>query len=182
MSPARRLLPYLRPYRLRYLAGAGCLVAATLCAVGVPWTVRRAVDALAAGGDSVAPYALAILALAAAHGVARAGSRFTLLGAGQWVEHDVRRDLYAHLLRLPPAFFQERRTGDLMSRATNDLTAVRMLAGFAVTMLVSTALTLAGALGAMWAIDPWLTVVALAPAPILVLLARRSSDAIDAQS
>jgi ATP-binding cassette subfamily B protein len=114
--------------------------------------------------------------------VARAGSRFAIIGAGQWVEHDLRRDLYAHLLRLPPAFFQGQRTGDLMSRATNDLTAVRMLAGFGITMLVSTGLTLMGSLAAMWAIDPWLTVVALSPAPLLVLVARRFSDAIEAQS
>ena len=182
MPPGRRLLRYLRPYRLRYLAGTGCLAAATLCAVGVPWTVRQAVDSLTAGGASVAPYALAILARAAGHGVARAGSRFALIGAGQWVEHDLRRDLYAHLLRLPPAFFQERRTGDLMSRATNDLTAVRMMAGFAATMVANTVLTLAGALGAMWMIDPWLTIVAMAPAPLVVVIARRFSDTIDAQS
>jgi ABC-type multidrug transport system fused ATPase/permease subunit len=58
-----------------------------------------------------------IVVLAALHAVTRLGSRFTMLGAGPWVEHDVRRDLYAHLETFSPAFYLTHRTGDLMSRA-----------------------------------------------------------------
>lgn len=182
MSPARRLLRALRPYRWRYLAGAACLVVSTGGALGVPWMVRRAVDALAAGAGSAVPEALLILGLAAGHGLARLASRLALIGAGQWVEHDLRRDLYAQLLRLPPAFYQARRTGDLMSRATNDLTAVRALAGYGVTMLTSTSLTVTGTIAAMAAIDPWLTLLALSPAPLLFLGGRRFGRTIEAQS
>src|SRR5712691_12748715 len=119
VSPARRFLVYARPYAPRYAAVVLCLAAATCLSLAIPWQVKLAVDALRAGTgtQAVAVYAGAILALALLHGVARLGSRFTMLGAGQWVEHDIRRDLYDHLETLPPAFYQTHRTGDLMSRA-----------------------------------------------------------------
>jgi ATP-binding cassette, subfamily B, multidrug efflux pump len=184
VSPARRLLGYARPYAPRYAAGVLCLATATCLALAIPWQVKLAVDALRAGTGTrvIAVYAGAILALALLHGVARLGSRFTMLGAGQWVEHDIRRDLYHHLETLPPAFYQTHRTGDLMSRATNDVSALRALAGFGGVMLVGTTFTFAGTLVAMWAIDPRLTLWALAPSPALVLLARRFNHRVETES
>jgi ATP-binding cassette subfamily B multidrug efflux pump len=184
VSPARRLLGYARPYAPRYAAGVLCLAAATGLSLAIPWQVKLAVDALRVGTGTrvVAVYAGAILALAFFHGVARLGSRFTMLGAGQWVEHDIRRDLYEHLETLPPAFYQTHRTGDLMSRATNDVSALRALAGFGGIMLVGTTFTFAGTLVAMWAIDPRLTLWALAPSPALVLLARRFNHRVETES
>ena len=181
MSTAHRLLRYLLRYRWRYAAGAGCLVLATGFSLGIPWTVKLAVDALGRSAP-VGRYVLIILLLAAAHGAARLGSRFTIIGAGQWVEHDVRADLYAHLQALPPAFYHRRRTGDLMSRASNDIAALRMLAGFGIVMLIGTSLTFLGTLGAMWAIDPWLTLYALAPFPALVLVAKRFNHDVEVRS
>ncbi len=184
MSPVRRLLGYLRPYLTRYLVGVACLVFATAFSLAIPWTVKRAVDALTAGTDrhALGVFALLILALAVLHGLARLGSRFAMIGAGQWVEHDIRRDLYASFLRRPPAFYQTHRTGDLMSRATSDVSNVRALAGFGGTMLVATTLAFAGTLAAMWTIDPWLTLWALSPSPLLVLATKRFSHAVDEQS
>jgi ATP-binding cassette, subfamily B, multidrug efflux pump len=180
----KRLLPYLARYRFRYLGGAACLLLATAFSLSIPWTVKRAVDALERQGAAahLGPYVLLILGLAVAHGAARLGSRFSILGAGQWVEHDVRADLYARLLTLPPAFYHRHRTGDLMSRASNDIGTLRMLAGFGCVMLVSTTLAFAGALGAMWLIDPWLTVFAMAPFPALVVIAKRFNHDADARS
>ena len=85
MSSLRRLLPYLDRYRLRYLGGAACLLLATTFSLSIPWTVKSAVDALERDGTAahIGPYVLLILALAAAHGAARLGSRFAMLGAGQ---------------------------------------------------------------------------------------------------
>ena len=130
MSPARRVLGYLRPYAARYAAGIVCLALATGFSLGIPWQVKLAIDGLRTGDGSLAYHAGVIVVLALLHGAARLGSRFTMLGAGQWVEHDVRRDLYRHLETLPPAFYLTHRTGDLMSRATNDIQALRALAGF----------------------------------------------------
>lgn len=182
MSPAWRLLGYLRPYATRYGAGVGCLALATGFSLGIPWQVKEAVDGLRAGGGALAFYAGVIVVLAALHALARLGSRFTMLGAGQWVEHDVRRDFYAHLETLSPAFYLTHRTGDLMSRATNDVQALRALAGFGAVMLVGTTFTFAGTLAAMWAIDPRLTLWALAPSPLLVLLARRFNHQVAVES
>ncbi len=184
MSPLTRLLGYILRYRLRYTAGIGCLILATALSLGIPWTLKTAVDALGRLG-SAAPlgrYVVVILLLAGAHGVARLGSRFTMLGAGQWVEHDVRAELYAHLQRLPPAFYHRHRTGDLMSRASSDVSALRALAGFGSVMLVGTTLTFLGTLGAMWLIDPWLTLFAMAPFPALVLIAKRFNHDVDLRS
>jgi len=175
VSSLRRLLPYLDRYRLRYLGGAACLLLATAFSLSIPWTVKSAVDALERDGVEarIGPYVLLILAFAAAHGAARLGSRFAMLGAGQWVEHDIRADLYARLLFLPPAFYQRHRTGDLMSRVSNDISTLRALAGFGTVMLIGTTLAFGGALTAMWLIDPWLTLFAMAPFPALVIIAKR---------
>ena len=184
MSSFRRLLPYLLRYRLRYLGGAACLLLATVMSVSIPWTVKRAVDALERDGAAahVAPFVLLILALAAGHGVARLGSRFAILGAGQWVEHDLRTALYARLLTLPPAFYHANRTGDLMSRASNDISALRALAGFGGVMLIGTLFAFVGTLGAMWTIDPWLTLFAMAPFPGLVVIAKRFNHDVEVRS
>src|SRR5262249_39478959 len=123
-----------------------------------------------------------ILFLAVGHGLARLASRLTILGAGQWVEHDLRADLYAHLQTLPPAFYHSQRTGDLMSRASNDLSALRALAGFGFVMVAGTSLTFAGAIGAMWSIDPRLMLYAMSPFPLLILIAQRFHQDVENRS
>ena len=184
MSPARRFLRYLRPYRARYLAGLACLILATTFSLAIPWMLKEAVDALGREGGhrALVAYAGIILALAALHGAARLGSRFSILGAGQWVEHDLRRDLYRTLLGQPAAFYHAQRTGDLMSRATSDVANVRALAGFGSVMLSQTTLAFVGTLVAMTTIDPWLTLWAISPTPLLVVTIKRFSQAVDDQS
>jgi ATP-binding cassette, subfamily B, multidrug efflux pump len=184
MSPVRRFLRYLRPYRARYLTGLACLVLATGFSLAIPWMVKEAVDALTvgAGRGALAAYAGLILILALLHGLARLGSRFSMIGAGQWVEHDLRRDLYDRFVRLPVVFYHGHRTGDLMSRATSDVTNVRSLAGFGSVMLAQTSLAFIGTIAAMASIDPWLTLWALSPTPLLVAAIKRFSHAVDDQS
>jgi ATP-binding cassette subfamily B multidrug efflux pump len=184
VSPSRRLLGYLHRYRWRYAAGIGCLVVAAACSLGIPWTVKSAVDALGRLGRDAAlgrPVGV-ILLLALGHGLARLGSRFAILGAGQRVEHDIRADLYKHLQTLSPAFYHRHRTGDLMSRASNDISALRALAGFGCVMLAGTSLTFIGTIGAMWSIDPRLMLYAMSPFPILILVAKRFHQDVEARS
>lgn len=114
-----------------------------------------------------------IVLLAAGNGLARLGSRFAILGAGQAVEADLREELFGSLQRFPPRFYASHATGDLMARATSDLAAVRSIIGFGGLGMVSTLFAFVGALSAMIAVDPWLTVAAMAPAPFLVALVRR---------
>ena len=101
-----------------------------------------AIDALATAGAAapVAVHVALIVLLAGANGVARLGSRFAVIGAGQRVEADLRNDLHAALLRYPPAFLARHSTGDIMARATSDVAAVKSLVGFGTVSLVSTSL------------------------------------------
>src|SRR5262245_12736882 len=137
--------------------------------------VKRTIDALQA--DAAAPpwgsYAALIVFLALVHGSSRLGSRFAITGASQKIEADIRGDLYAALQTFPPRFYAAHSTGDLMARSTSDITAVRSLLGFGVISIVSTSFAFVGVLAAMLAVDPWLTLWALAPYPALLLLARR---------
>jgi len=137
--------------------------------------VKRAIDALQADAAS-APvgHLVALIALSAVvNGVARLGSRFMITGGCQHIESDIRDELFAALQTFPPRFYATHSTGDLMARSTSDMTAVRSLLGFGAISLVSTTFSFVGVLGAMLAVDPWLTLWSVAPSPILVVLARR---------
>jgi ATP-binding cassette subfamily B multidrug efflux pump len=192
----RILAGYLARYRGRYLIGFLLLLATTVCALAIPWVIKLTVEAIGAAearppaagveagaaGRAVALGAAAIVALAVLQGLVRSASRFALLGASQRVEADIRDDLFRRLVRLPPAFYQAQRTGDLMSRATNDLQSVAQLVGFGFLSLVSTTMILVGTLAAMLHIDPWLTLAALGPSPALILLAKHWNARVHAES
>ena len=169
------MLRYARPYWPRYLAGAGCLAVATGVSLTIPWTVKRAIDALEhdAAAAPLGSLVALIVALAALNALARLGSRFAIIGSAQRVEFDLRNDLYASMQAISPAGIAERGTGELMTRATSDVSAVKQLVGFGGLSLVSTALAYGGALAAMLALDPWLTLWSMSVYPALILLAKR---------
>jgi ATP-binding cassette subfamily B protein len=123
-----------------------------------------------------------IVALALLNGLARLGSRFGIIGAAQRVEFDVRNDLYASMQTFSPATIAARGTGDLMARASSDVAAVKQLVGFGGLSLVSTTAAYAGAIAAMLAIEPWLTLWAMSPYPVLLLLAKRFNASVHARS
>ena len=104
--------------------------------------------------------------------------RRIIIGASREIELDLRNDLLRHLQRLPPAWFQANRTGDLMSRATNDLSAVRMLAGPAIMYTASTSITFVVALVLMLSLSPALTLLALLPLPVVSVVVQRFGSAI----
>jgi ATP-binding cassette, subfamily B, multidrug efflux pump len=143
--------------------------------------VKRTIDALQADAAAapVGSYAALIVFLALVHGSSRLGSRFAITGASQKIEADIRGDLYAALQTFPPRFYAAHSTGDLMARSTSDITAVRSLTGFGAISIVSTTFAFVGVLAAMLAVDPWLTLWALAPYPALLLLARRFNLAVN---
>jgi len=173
--PSRLLSRYLRRYAGWYLAGFAFLLLASVASLAIPWMVKSAIETLQAGrgASELSWYVAAILFLAAIHGLVRLGSRFTIYRAGQGIEFDLRNDLYGHLQKLPQAFFQAHRTGDLMSRASNDLTAVKLLVGIGAVSLIGTILAFVGTVIAMLAIDPWLTLYAMTLFPLLIFLAKR---------
>jgi ATP-binding cassette subfamily B protein len=172
-----RLRGYLGRYRLRLSTGVVCLVATTSLAMMVPWLWRRAVNDIAAGAGeaAVARTVLTIAAIALAQAVLRTASRALIFNVGRDVEYDLRNDLFAHLERLPLSFYQGRRTGDLMSRLVNDVTAVRMLLGPGILNFINTPIYYALGLGFMCSIDPWLTLATLAVYPAVLAVVKRTS-------
>jgi len=146
--------------------------------------VKRAIDALAhdAARAPLLGYVAIILALAAANGVVRLASRFAIVGAAQGIEYDVRNALYTALQRFPPASFTAYRTGDLMTRASSDVSAVKSLVGFGSVSIVSTVFAFTGAVIAMAAVDPWLTLFAMAPYPLLIALGKRANALVHART
>jgi ATP-binding cassette subfamily B multidrug efflux pump len=171
LSARARLLGYVRRYHRPYSIGLACGVVATAIQLAGPWVLKHAIDDLLAGvtTEKVRFYALGLLALAAVGGVFRFLVRRVMIGASRDIEYDLRNDFFAHLQQMPLAFFQERRTGDLMSRATNDLNAVRMMVGPAVMYTASTTLTFIVAIVLMLSIDPRLTLIALIPLPFVTI-------------
>jgi ATP-binding cassette, subfamily B, multidrug efflux pump len=177
--PVSVLGRYLARHWARYAVGVVLLLATNACALLIPWVTKDVVDALGGAGrtnatrEIVASGALLVVGLALTQLFVRTASRLVLLGAGQRVEAEIRADLFDALLRLDQRFYQSRRTGDLMSRATSDLQSVAMLVGFGLLSVMNTAIVYAGTLVVMLRIDLALTLAALAPYPLLLAVARR---------
>lgn len=167
-------------YRGRLALGLSCVVCTTAITLAGPWILKHAIDDLSAGitDEKLIAYGALLLAVSVAAGTSRFITRRALIGASRAVEYDIRHAVFAHVQRLPLAYFQHTRTGDLMSRATNDLSAVRMMAGPALMYAVTTGLTFAVALGVMASINVRLTLLSLLPLPFITVAARRFGRAI----
>jgi ATP-binding cassette subfamily B multidrug efflux pump len=174
MPPWRRLLTYLAGSRRAFLLGFLCVVITTGVALAAPWVLKYAIDDLTAGVtlDKVRFYAAALLGLAAAGGVFRFLMRRIIIGASRQIEYRLRNDFFGSLQRQDLAFFQQHRTGDLMSRATNDLNAVRMMIGPAVMYTSNTAITFIVALALMASLNRRLALMALIPLPAVTFIVR----------
>jgi len=173
-----RLKTYLYAYRWTYLGGSLLLLFSNGFALLIPWLLKRAVESLQfpdRAAHSAGYFGLIIIIAAVAHGVVRIFSRTTLLHAGRRIEYRMREDLYASLLSLDLPFFSRERTGDLLSRFSNDLTNVRMLLGFGVLNVINTLIIYVSALFLMGSIDPFLTFCSILPYPLMILLVKQVS-------
>ena len=167
-------------YRRRFLLGLLCLVLTTGFSLLGPWVLRFAVDDLTAGvtRDKLALHAATLLGLAVASGGFRFLMRRILVGASRAIEYDLRNAFVAHVQRLPLAYFHATRTGDLMSRATNDLNAVRMMVGPAIMYMANTGMVFVVSVALMLSIDPVLTLAALACLPLVSLVVKFFGSAV----
>jgi ATP-binding cassette subfamily B protein len=168
-SALRRLIPYYRPYKRLLVAGLSLVVVSSALGAVVPWLLRAGVDALVAREPvrRVTLIAAGIVGVALVGGALRFWMREVLNGLSRYIEYDLRQDLFAHLTTLDPAYFARTRTGDVMARLTNDLSAVRMAAGPAIMYLTNTIFGGAFALVFMLRIDVRLTLLALLPMTML---------------
>lgn len=142
------------------------VVLANAFSLAAPFLIKEAIDALGgpeAGPEVIVRYAALIVIAAVLGGSARFTMRKILNSVSRWVEYDLRNRFFEHLLRLDAPYYGATQTGEIMSRATNDIAAVRMVAGPAYMYLVNTVAVSVFALSLMIWIDPWLTVVAMVP-------------------
>jgi ATP-binding cassette, subfamily B, multidrug efflux pump len=170
MKHLGRLLPYLRKYRASYLGGLLLVLLATGCGVASPKLIGMAFDRLEhhhASRDFVLLISGAIFLFAVVRGALLFGGRYRILAASRHIEYEMRNDLYAHLARLSGRFFDTNATGDLTSRAINDLEGVRMMIGIGIMSIASTGLLVAGSLAAMFAKNPLLA--SLCAIPLLLV-------------
>lgn len=170
MGQLRAILPYYRPYRTQLAWGLVLVAIAQAFTIAGPWILKVAIDGLedpAVTSARIGGLALLIVAAALLGGAARFGMRQLLNSISRRMEVDLRNDFFRHLLRLDASFYASTRTGDLMSRATNDALAVRQAVGPAVMYSVNTLMGFVFALALMLYISPRLTLYALIPMLLL---------------
>jgi ATP-binding cassette subfamily B protein len=174
VSPRERLLAYVGRLRGRCVAGA----LLTLLYAGfftlIPLAVREVVRRIEAGlpFDRIRASLLWLAAVALGVAVSRYFSRVVLFQVAREIEYRLRNDLFAHLLKLPQSYFARHRTGDLMSRAVNDIQSVRMLIGMGLLNVLQTPILYLLALGVMFSIDPALTLFVVLPYPLFIGIGR----------
>lgn len=164
----RPLLPYLKRYRRGLMLGAVCVLLTNGISVQFPRVVQHAVDDLtkAVTSEKLAWYAVLVVAVFATKGIFQFLTRWVVIGISRDIEFDLRNDLFAHLERLSYPYYQRNRTGDIMAKATNDLSAVRNLLGPAIMYSANTIVFTAFALYYMLQMSPKLTLYAFVPLPI----------------
>ena len=131
MDDLRKFARYFLPYKVELAIGIACILASVVFSLYIPIIVGQAIDAnwSEITWSRLTISALKVLGASLVSGTFLFLQRRILIGMSRKVEYDLRRDFYAHLVDQPQVFFQEHRIGDLMARATNDLAAVRQLAG-----------------------------------------------------
>ena len=174
MQTYRRLMGFLRPYRRELWGSLVFAWAAMGMTVLIPWLIGRAVNAIESGNQpDLLPLAIAIVVA----GILRLGLTLVRrLVAGKVslaVEFDLRQLFYAHLQRLELGFFDSQQTGQLMSRATVDLQSIRFFLGYGLIFITQNLLTIVLASAVMFALQPWLALLALLPAPLVVYTSSR---------
>jgi len=164
-----RLKPYLRPHRGRLAAGFVCIVLTNFFLLTTPLVMGYAVDRLkeSVTREKLAYYGALIIGLAICEGIFRFFMRRLIIGVSRDIEYAIRNDIFRHLETLPMSFYQKNKTGDLMSRVTNDLSNVRMLFGPGIMYTANTIIVALFAIILMLRINWQMTLLALLPLPVV---------------
>jgi len=181
-QPVRSVINNLRPLVnyiccqwAHYAGGTVFLLVTNGFALLIPWFMKLAVEALQhpeTARFSATHCAFVIILLAVAHCLTRILSRTLILNAARLIEFRMREDLFSRLLLQDQLFFHTSRTGDILSRFSNDLTNVRMLTGFGLLSSANAVIVYIAAIALMMRINPWLTVYAVMPFPLMVIVVR----------
>lgn len=175
LDSLKPLFPYLRRYWKQFAWGGVSVILYNSLRVLIPIIIGSAVDDLKRGvtEQAIGFHALRLLGVAAGSAIFLYITRQVLIGASREIEYDLRNDLFANLERQSASFYQTHRTGDIMARTTNDLSAVRQLLGPAIMYSANTIFFTAVALPVMFRISPKLTFFAFVPLPLASLLVQQ---------
>ena len=168
------LFPYLSRYKRRFVAGFATLIVAQLVGVTIPLIIKAGIDGLTrhAAARVLLIDAGLMLALALTKAIFQFWMRWILIGISRDVEYDLRNDLFAHLEMLSQRYYNETRTGDLMSRLTNDLNAVRNMVGPGIMYSATTLVVGVATVALMVRLDWRLTLLSLIPLPVVSVLVK----------
>lgn len=179
-GPQSRLSSYLWNFAPRYLMGGLMLLCFQVAMNRIDWLSKQAIDTIfgripsATARDAMQP-AVLMLGLAVIAFIVRVASRMYCFNAGRDIEYQIRGKLLSRLHRLGFSFYRRLSAGEIMSRATSDLTQIRMLTGFGIMNMINIVFALASALQVMIAISPRLTAVSFTTVPLLMLITRSFS-------
>ena len=170
----RPLKPYLARYKKHYVLGFVALILAMGVRVTLPLIIKTSVDSLSLGvtREKLLFYSSVLVGVALVQGVFQFWMRWILIGISRDIEYDLRNDLFTHLMRLSPRYYTETPTGDLMSKLTNDLNAVRNLIGPGIMYSASTLVIGISTVGLMLHLDWRLTLLTLLPMPLVSALVK----------
>jgi ATP-binding cassette subfamily B protein len=171
MNDLKNFVRYFGPYKFSLTLGILCILCSVLFSVYVPLIVGEAIDAnwTSLSATRLIVSAFKVLGASVISGIFLFLQRRILIGMSRNVEYDLRKDFYAHLVDQPLSFFHEHRTGDLMARATNDLSAVRQLAGPMIMYSLQTVFVVLAVLPLMLRINWWLTLLLFVTMPLVSL-------------
>ncbi|MEK7775552.1 MAG: ABC transporter ATP-binding protein [Candidatus Zixiibacteriota bacterium] len=156
---------YLRKYRLYIILGAASVICTNALMLVTPYITKLVFDLLEkrAPTGEILGYVAIAFSLAVVAGVFRFMMRRTIIWMSRHIEYELRRELFDHLLALSPSFYHDNRTGDIMTRATSDIEAVRMMIGPGIMHIANTAISSVIAISFMVYLSPKLTLYAVAP-------------------
>ena len=172
MNNLKSFFPYVRKYRREFLFGIVALIVADCMTLVVPWLIKEFVDVLPQkpASDQLLKYVFFLFLISLVLVVGRYGWRKYMFGLSRKIEFDILNDLFSHLLSLDRLWYQKQKTGDLMSRATNDLRAVREFFGLGILILIDAVFVIVMAVTMMVLINTELTLKVFIPLPVVSIL------------
>ncbi|MCA9483142.1 MAG: ABC transporter ATP-binding protein [Nitrospina sp.] len=171
-SRLKPFLPFLSRYRREIGIGIASLLVTDLLTMVIPWWLKTFIDALSnePSQETLGTYAGGLFLTALVLALGRYGWRQYLFGPSRKMEVDIQNRLFEHFLTLDRSYYQSREVGDLMSRATNDLRAVKDFLGLGLLIFIDAVVVIVSSVALMLALNPELTLYCLLPLPLVSIL------------
>lgn len=172
MKNLKSFLPYISKYRGEFLLGIFALIITDVMTLFVPWLIKEFIDSLSGNlaKEQLLKYVVFLFLISLGLIVGRFGWRKYMFGLSRKIEFDILNDLFQHLLSLDRLWYQKQKTGDLMSRATNDLRAVREFFGLGVLIFIDAVFVIIMAVFMMSLINIELAFKVFIPLPFISVL------------